>query len=64
MKKAKVFIIFDDPKTQMVYNVRIKKIAKKYRFDVEYVTNNILNSGKNGKCKNSNCKCHRKQHKY
>ena len=58
-KKAKVVLILDDPITQMVYYKRIKKIGKKYKFDVEYVTNDILNLDNEGKCKNPNCKCHR-----
>lgn len=57
-KKAKVVLILDDPKTQMIYFRRIQKIAKKYKFDAEYITNDILNLDKNGKCFNVNCKCH------
>ena len=58
-KKAKIVLILDDPTTQMVYFKRIKKIGKKYKFDVEFVINNILNLDKDGRCKNPNCKCHR-----
>lgn len=56
-KKPKVVLILDEPKTQMVYFKRVKKIAKKYNFDVEYVTNDILNLDKDGKCQNPECKC-------
>ena len=58
-KKAKIVLILDDPSTQMVYFKRVKRIGKKYKFDVEFVTNDILNLGKDGKCQNPNCKCHR-----
>ena len=58
-KKAKVVLILDDPITQMIYFKRIKKIGKKYKFDVEYVTNDILQLDKDGRCKNPNCKCHK-----
>jgi len=58
-KKPMVVLILDDPITQMVYFKRIKKIAKKYKFDVEYVTNDILILDQNGKCNNLNCKCRR-----
>lgn len=58
-KKPMVVLILDNPEKQMVYFTRIKKIGKKYKFDVEYVTNDILNLDKDGKCKNPNCKCHR-----
>jgi len=60
-KKAKVVLILDDPATQMVYFKRIKKIGKKYKFDVEFVTNDILNLDKDGRCQNPNCKCHRQK---
>ena len=61
-KKAKVVLILDEPKTQMVYYKRIKKIGKKYKFDTEYVTNDILNLDKEGKCFNPKCKCNRDIH--
>lgn len=57
-KKPMVVLILDEPETQMVYYKRVKKIGKKYRFDTEYVTNDILNLDKDGKCFNPKCKCH------
>lgn len=58
-KKPMVVLILDEPKTQMVYYKRVKKIGNKYGFDVEYVTNDILNLDEQGKCHNPNCKCHK-----
>lgn len=56
-KRAKVVLILDDPKAQMTYFKRIKRIGKKYDFDTEYVTNDILKINNEGKCFYSNCKC-------
>lgn len=58
-KRAKVVLILEDPQKQMVYYKRVKALAQKYNFDVEYVTTAILNL-KNGQCSNPECKCHRK----
>jgi len=56
-KKAKVVLILDDYKTQINYFKRIKKIGKKYNFDTEFVTNEILKI--NDKyCIYPKCKCH------
>lgn len=57
-KKAKVVLILDKPTTQMIYFKRIQRIGKKYNFDTEYVTNDILNLDNEGKCFNPKCKCH------
>lgn len=57
-KRAKVVLILDNPKAQMIYYKRIKKIAKKYNFDTEYVTNKILNISGNQQCFYNKCKCH------
>ena len=59
-KKAKVVLILENPERQMVYYNRVKALALKYNFDVEYVTPAILNL-KNGQCSNLECKCHRKK---
>lgn len=58
-KKPMVVLILDEPEKQMVYFKRIQKIGKKYKFDTEYVTNDILQLDKEGKCYNPNCKCHK-----
>ena len=58
-KKPMVVLILDCPEKQMVYYYRIKKLAKKYKFDVEYVTDDILELDKDGKCLNPKCKCHK-----
>lgn len=41
-KKPKVVLILENPKRQMCYYYRVKKLAKKYKFDVEYITPEIL----------------------
>ena len=62
-KRAKVVLILDDPKAQMTYYKRVKRIAKQYNFDTEYVNNDILNLDSNCKCFYRKCKCHKqKQH--
>ena len=58
-KKPMVVLILDDPCKQMIYFKRVEKISKKYKFDVEYVTNDILNLDEDGKCSNLKCKCHK-----
>ena len=46
-KKAKVVLILEDPKKEMVYYYRVKKLGKIHGFDVEYVTMDILNNNSN-----------------
>jgi len=58
-KKPMVVLILDEPEKQMVYFKRVQKIAKKYHFDAEYVTNDILNLDKDGHCNYPKCKCHK-----
>jgi hypothetical protein len=57
-KRAKVVLILEDPQKQMVYYKRVKALALKHNFDVEYVTPAILHL-KNGHCSNPECKCHK-----
>ena len=58
-KKPMVVLILDNPEKQMVYYYRVKKLAKKYKFDVKYITDDILHLDKDGKCQNPKCKCHK-----
>ncbi len=58
-KKPMVVLILENQKTQMVYFKRILKLSKIYDFDVEYVTNDILNLDDDGKCFNKGCKCYK-----
>ena len=60
-KKAKVVLILEDPKSEMVYFNRVKNLGNIYNFDVEYVTPEILNI-KNGKCQFIDCRCNKKHH--
>ncbi|MBR2524979.1 hypothetical protein IKE67_00790 [bacterium] len=55
-KKAKVILILENPKSQMVYYNRVKNLSKIYNFDVEYITPKILNL-KNNMCYYPDCKC-------
>ena len=43
----------------MVYVDRVKKIGEVYGIEVEYVSDEILNLDKDGKCQNPKCKCHK-----
>ena len=61
-KRAKVVLILEKPKQQMVYYWRVFELGKLHNFDVEYVTPEILNL-KDGKCPYAECKCHRKYKK-
>lgn len=57
-KKAMVVLILEEPKKEMVYYSRVKKLGKIHNFDVGYVTTEILNI-KNRKCIYVDCKCHK-----
>ncbi|MBR1680457.1 hypothetical protein IJ707_01555 [bacterium] len=57
-KRAKVVLILEYPEKQMVYFYRVQKIGKRYDFDVEYITPDILNL-KNNKCPYKDCKCNK-----
>lgn len=59
-KKAKVVLILEEPEKEMVYYQRVKNLGKIHKFDVEYVTPDILNLDENGKCNFPDCKCHKK----
>ena len=58
-KRAKVVLILEKPKQQMVYFTRVQELGKIHNFDVEFVTPAILNL-QNGKCPYSDCKCNKK----
>ena len=61
-KRAKVVLILEKPKKQMVYYWRVFELGKLHNFDVEYVTPSILQL-KNGKCSYIDCKCNKKYEK-
>ena len=56
-KKAKVVLILEYPKKEMIYYYRVKNLGIIHNFEVEYITPEILNI-KNGKCPYLDCKCH------
>ena len=58
-KKAKVVLILEDPKKEMVYYHRVKKLGRIHNFEVEYVTKDILKLNDKGQCQYLDCKCHR-----
>ncbi len=57
-KRAKVVLILENPKKQMVYFKRVEALAKVHGFDVEYITPKILQIN-NGECNYEKCKCHK-----
>jgi len=57
-KRGKVVLILEDSKKDFVYLYRVKKLAEKHNFDVEFITPEILNL-KDGKCPYFDCKCHK-----
>ncbi len=57
-KKAKVVLILENPKKQMMYFERVKNLSKIHNFEVEYVTDDILKLKKN-KCPYIDCKCNK-----
>ena len=59
-KRAKVVLILENPKRQMVYFTRVEALGKIHNFDVEYVTPEILNI-KDGRFPYLDCKCNRKK---
>ena len=59
-KRAKVVLILEKPKQQMVYFTRIQELGKLHNFDVEFVTPEILQL-KNEKCPYKDCKCQRQK---
>ena len=58
-KKPKVVLILENQKWLTVYYNRILKLSKIYNFDVEYVTNDILELDENERCFNKECKCYK-----
>ncbi len=52
-KKGMVVLILENPKLEMVYYYRVKKLSELYNFDVEYVTPEIFNNSACKKSKNS-----------
>ena len=61
-KKAKVVLILENPKKEIVYYKRVKKLGCIHNFDVEYVTIESLNlKTKTNKCPYKDCKCNNKK---
>lgn len=60
-RTPKVVLILDKKyeKRQLRYYERIKRIGEAYGFEVEYITDDILNLDKDGHCPYVDCKCNR-----
>lgn len=58
-KQPKVVLIIDKKyeKKQLYCYERIKRIGEVYNFEVEYITDDILQLDKEGHCPYSDCKC-------
>lgn len=61
-KQPKVVLIIDKKyeKKQLYYYERIKRIGEIYNFEVEYITDDILQLDKDGHCPYIDCKCNKK----
>ena len=57
-KKAKVVLILENPKKEMVYFERVKALGDIHNFDVEYITSEVFNL-KSDKCPYLDCKCNK-----
>ena len=57
-KKAKIVLILEKPRKQMLYYYRVKNLADIYKFEVEFITPEILNPN-NNRCPYSDCKCNK-----
>jgi len=60
-KRGKVVLILEKPTDKSTYYKRVEALAKKYDFDVEYMTPNDLHLNENGECPVKKCKCHKKK---
>ncbi|MCM1265321.1 MAG: hypothetical protein NC200_03895 [Candidatus Gastranaerophilales bacterium] len=63
-KRGMVILILEYPDKQLVYYKRVKALAKAHDFDVDYVTQDILNLDEDGCCQYKECKCHKKYNKH
>ena len=60
-KRGKVVLILEKQADKSTYYKRVEALAKKYDFDVEYMTPNDLHLNENGECPVKKCKCHKKK---
>lgn len=62
-KKPKIVLILDSKykQRQLVYYKRIKNIGQIYNIDVEYISDEILQTDKRNRCQYKDCKCHRRK---
>jgi len=58
-KRGLVVLILEKPDEEKIYFNRVKKLSEVYDFDVEYITDNVLNLI-NNKCPYLDCKCNKK----
>lgn len=60
-KRGKVVLILEKSADKSTYYKRVEALAKKYNFDVEYMTPQDLHLNENGECPVKKCKCHKKK---
>lgn len=60
-KRGKVVLILENPTEKSTYYTRVEALAKKYDFDVEYMTPDDLHLNENGQCPVKKCKCHKRK---
>ena len=60
-RRGKVVLILEKPADKSTYYKRVEALAKKYDFDVEYMTPQDLHLNENGECPVKKCKCHKKK---
>ncbi len=58
-KRGMVVLILENPNDKSTYYKRVEALAKKYDFDVEYMTPQDLHLNENGECIVKKCKCHK-----
>lgn len=59
-RRGMVVLILEKPNEKSTYYKRVEALAKKYDFDVEYMTPQDLHLNENGECIVKKCKCHKR----
>ncbi len=60
-KKPMIVLILENPKREINYYYRVKRIADIHGIDVEFITDKILKSDNSDTCNYRPCKCHHRQ---
>lgn len=59
-RRGMVVLILENSNEKSTYYKRVEALAKKYDFDVEYMTPQDLHLNENGECIVKKCKCHKR----